>query len=282
MAPEEQLDWEARAGRLAAAAAFVSALALLASFVYRRVAIQGPSNTDVERLQTIDAESRDFILTAALQALAVALLAAVLWYLYRATKARRPELPSVGLVLAIGGPLLSAAVGVVFQVDRINSAGDLVAEGPPSQEVAADFLRGSGSEVFVALGFAAGLAIGFAFVLISLNAMRAGLLSRFIGILGIIVGALYVIPLFGSESVVIIQLFWVTALGALFLDRWPGGRGPAWRSVEAIPWPGAAEQREAMARRREEQEEAQAAQPAANGTGSSPATPVKRKRKRRR
>ena len=72
-------------------------------------------------------------------------------------------------------------------------------------------------------------------IMIALNAMRAGLLSRFMGILGIFVGVVLVIPL----GVQILQLFWFAALGLLFLGRWPGGRGPAWETGEAIPWPGA-------------------------------------------
>ena len=36
--------------------------------------------------------------------------------------------------------------------------------------------------------------VAFAYVIIALNAMRAGLLSRFMGVLGIIVGALIVLP----------------------------------------------------------------------------------------
>src|SRR5436190_17605633 len=65
--------------------------------------------------------------------------------------------------------------------------------------------------------------------------MRAGLLSRFMGVLGLILGALFVLPLIASP---IIQLFWLLALGALFMGLWPGaGRGPAWESGEAEPWP---------------------------------------------
>ena len=35
----------------------------------------------------------------------------------------------------------------------------------------------------------------------------------------------------------IIQAFWLGALGLLFLGNWPGGRGPAWETGEAVPWP---------------------------------------------
>jgi hypothetical protein len=52
---------------------------------------------------------------------------------------------------------------------------------------------------------------------------------------------LVVFQLTGISAV--IQAFWLGALGALFLGRWPGGRGPAWESGEAEPWPSAAQRR---------------------------------------
>ena len=92
-----------------------------------------------------------------------------------------------------------------------------------------------------AVGAGGTLAMALSLVLVSLNAMRAGLLSRFMGIIGILTGALLVLPLLAPLPVV--QLFWLGALGALFLGRWPGGRGPAWDSGEAEPWPSAAQLR---------------------------------------
>ena len=47
-----------------------------------------------------------------------------------------------------------------------------------------------------------------------------------------------------------VQLFWIVALGMLFLNRWPNGRGPAWSVVEAIPWPTAADAQAARQARR--------------------------------
>jgi hypothetical protein len=41
----------------------------------------------------------------------------------------------------------------------------------------------------------------------------------------------------------IIQAFWLGAVGALYLGNWPGGRGPAWETGHADPWPTAAERR---------------------------------------
>ena len=62
--------------------------------------------------------------------------------------------------------------------------------------------------------------------------MRAGLLTRMLGYLGIAAGAMLVLfPL------PIVQVFWLAALGVLLLGRWPGGEPPAWRSGQAEPWP---------------------------------------------
>ena len=56
------------------------------------------------------------------------------------------------------------------------------------------------------------------FVLGSLNAMRVGLLTRFWGILGVIIGPGFV---FGFAPPVMV--FWLIAIGVLFLGRWPRG-----------------------------------------------------------
>ena len=87
--------------------------------------------------------------------------------------------------------------------------------------------------------------------------MRVGLLTRFMGVLGMIVGALFIIPL--GSSLPIVQAFWLVALGVLFLGRWPAGMPPAWVTGEAQPWPTQQELREA---RLEKQAERRGAAPA--------------------
>ena len=104
--------------------------------------------------------------------------------------------------------------------------------------MAKELIDDSRGVVATAAGFAGTLAIAFSYVIIALNAMRAGLLSRFMGVLGIGVGALIVLPLL-PQGLPIVQMFWLGALGALFLGRWSGGRGPAWETGTAEPWPAA-------------------------------------------
>jgi len=75
------------------------------------------------------------------------------------------------------------------------------------------------------------LALAFAFVYCSLNAMRVGLLSKFWGSLGIALGVASVIGLFQ------IALLWFVYIGLLVAGWVPGGRPPAWAAGEAVPWP---------------------------------------------
>ena len=91
-----------------------------------------------------------------------------------------------------------------------------------------------------------GFALGFTFVMLCMNAMRAGLLTRFMGVLGMIVGATFVLPL---DQQGVIRAFWLLALGFLIYGRWPSGMPPAWQTGEAVPWPSQAELREQRASR---------------------------------
>jgi len=240
---EQQIEWEARRGRPAAAAAVGAAVFLVASFAYG-VSALGSGNVRGDRAQQlrIDENATDLLVIAGLNGLAVVCMGGVLVYLFYATKARRPDLLQAALVLAIAGPLLYGVVLIALNLVRLDLAADFAAlPGAEQTDRSARRLEDDSILSDVGLvGLAPSLAFGFSFVLIGLNAMRAGLLSRFMGILGIIVGVLYVIPLLGGGPP-IVTIFWTAALAVLFLDRWPGGRGPAWASGEAIPWPSAME-----------------------------------------
>ena len=79
-----------------------------------------------------------------------------------------------------------------------------------------------------------------AFVLVSLQAMNQGLLSRFMGYLGMFAGALV---LFQITQVPVVQTYWLLAIAYLISGRWPTGVPLAWRSGRAEPWPSSAETR---------------------------------------
>ena len=74
--------------------------------------------------------------------------------------------------------------------------------------------------------------------------MRVGLLTRFMGVLGIIVGVLFIIPQLEGQ-IPFVKIVWLLGLSLLFLQRWPKAMPPAWVTGEAQPWPTQQEIREA-------------------------------------
>ena len=239
---EAQLEWEARIGRLAGAAALASAALAAASTAVQLGSIGSPPDNEREALIRFNEHQGEFFVTLGLQAASYILLAGALLYLLRATLYRRPEVPRFTTGLLLLAPVLLAVGGVMNQLDLNDVADEFLSSGKMSEGRAEDLLEDR-DVVGGAIGSGGTLCLALSFVLISLNAMRAGLLSRFMGVLGVVVGALLVLPLLpGGQSTV--QVFWVVALGLLFLGRWPGGRGPAWETGEAIPWPSAADARD--------------------------------------
>ena len=279
---DAQLAWERRAGRWAAAAGFVSAVCLVANTILvQAVVLQDRPTEDRGVLLAIDEHSGAFLVSSFVQALNYIGLGVVLWFLFRVTRYRREELPAWFIWLVYLGPVLFAAASVLSSLDRIDVAEQFASgeetQGRAGERRAEDLLEDRGPAP-VALGAAGTLAVAFSLVLVSLNAMRAGVLSRFLGIIGIIVGVLYVIPVFGGP--LIVQLFWLGALGAVFLGYWPGGRGEAWETGTAVHWPSAAERRrEALAG--EAYAEADR-EPEADEESPEQEAPGRRRRKRRR
>lgn len=235
-------------------------------------------------LLAIDEYSGAFLASAFVQALNYVGLGVVLWFLFRVTRYRRSELPSWFIWLVYLGPAMFAIASVLSALDRIDVADQFASggdtEGRAGERRAEDLLDDR-SPVPVALGAAGTLALAFSLVLVSLNAMRAGVLSRFLGIIGIIVGALYVIPIFGGP--LIVQIFWLGALGAVFLGYWPGGRGEAWETGTAVQWPSAAQRRrEALGEAAAEDAEYAEPEPGPEPEPEAPAQPSARKRRKRR
>lgn len=244
MAPDAQLEWESRAAKPAAAAAFGSALlTLFSTFIVRLLISERPDNAR-EVMGVIDQNPGAFYIAAGIQAIGTFLTVGALFYLYRVVKFRRPELPSYALPLLVAGGVLLVVSSFLSAVDQIDSAREYFASGPRNESRAEDLLR-ERSGVTLGLGSGASLASAIALIYLGLYAMRAGVVSRFMGILGIVIGAIYVLgsllPIGGPG---ILQTFWLGALGVLFLGRWPGGRGPAWETGEADEWPSAARLRE--------------------------------------
>jgi hypothetical protein len=299
----DHLAWEAeqrtRAGLAALAAAVLTMAAALASaLIFRDIPRSGVLDS-FERaarpgrlgsLESLRVSLYEFykdhaaaiIGSSVARALGFLAIGFALTYLGRATAARRAQLPRPALYLPwIGAAVL--ALQALLSALGTNAAVNDFLDGQRTVDAARD-LTGNGLLVLGSiLDLAGRLALGAGFVLVCLNAMRAGLLTRFMGVLGIIVGALLVIPL--GSPLPIVQVFWLLGLGALILGYWPSGIPPAWESGEARPWPTSAEVREARRaeheRRQGRSKPAPAEEPVEVPAGHEHPSSKKRKRKRR-
>lgn len=267
MSTPEQLSWEARLSRPVAFAAFGAAVLGLAGFVLRGVIIEDRPLIRAlpDDLLSTNASSGTFLVSAAIGAVATLLLTFVFLYLFRATIHRTAAVPRWFIYFIFAGPALYAIALIIGAFDQIDIAETFAeqsysfedadsSEGPNLSECPA--IRGALGEacaeelvrenredpnpVALVAGLVGPIVVAFLFVMLPLRARRAGLLSPFMGILGLLSGILIVLPLLPP---VILQAFWLGALGALFLGKWPGGRGPAWETGEADPWPSPARRR---------------------------------------
>jgi hypothetical protein len=235
-----------------------------------------------------DTNAVKVLLVSVLLALAAIAMGLALSHLYRSTKARRPELPSVAIVTAIAGASIVAVSELAIAISIVVEVHKLAGSAHPTDAAARDALQPQAALVGGVLRQLGVVVLGAGWIIIALNAMRVGLLTRFMGVLGIIVGGLFIIPL--GASLPIVQAFWLVALGALFLGYWPSGLPPAWVTGEAQPWPTQQELRDQRAERQAASEPSppsrrQRPEPPETPAPEAPARPAhssskKRKRKR--
>ena len=238
-----------------------------------------------------DDNAVQIILVSLLLALAAGAMGLALSHLYRSTQARRPELRRGVVVAAIAGASLVAVCELVLSISFVVEAHKLATASQPTAEDAREALLPPTALAAGILRQLGVFALGIAFILLALNAMRVGLLTRFMGVLGIIVGGLFIVPL--GASLPIVQAFWLAALGTLFLGYWPPGLPPAWVTGEAQPWPTQQELREErLARkgesakkperpRRQRPEPPETPAPEAPARPAHPSSKKRKKRKRR-
>jgi hypothetical protein len=252
--PQQQLDWEARWRPRAGMAAVTAGVLTLAGFLWTAVAFSdlprasgltsmiqatkpGPIG-DQPSLRTPEFEFyRDhafsFVGSSIVRGFAYLAFAYAITFLAVAARARRPELPRPVVYVALIGAVLFAVAGVLGGFGWI-AAVDHYLDGPRTVDAAADV---SSDSVVITASLIAQLSqllIAAGLLLVSLNAMRVGLLTRFLGILGMITGAFAVLEQF---IFAFLLAFWMIALGFLFLGLARGGVPPAWQSGRPEPWP---------------------------------------------
>jgi hypothetical protein len=233
MSPE-QLSRERRRGLFAAVAAIVSGLAFVSGAIwYQAVNADAPdgNDEDADVLRYFDRHGSEYLGASILQAFGIVLLVVVAVHLYRAAKDRNPDQPALVLVVGVLGPVAFAVSTLIRAVTYTILADDFVGGAVQTEAAADDLLDTPALDIANGLGLTGVLALGFWLVKGSLDAMRIGLLTRFMGIMGIALGPALVLG-FG----LLVMPLWLVALGVLFLGRWPRGMPPAWITGRAEPW----------------------------------------------
>ena len=290
MTTEELLAYETRVRpRQAGIAAAAALLLLLAPLV----GLAG-TRTKVDEL-TLDLLTihRRFpldLIAAVVQAIGLLALADTLGWLDGRARARNPQQKAwMGWAAMVGATLF--AIGVAGGEVAVSQVSNEFASSGAQTYLQAHTLMSSGFVVILPVIEQLGaLLLALGFILVALNAMRVGLLPRYLGFIGVGAGALVLIPV---VPVPVVACFWLGAVAVLLVGRWLSGMPPAWTTGTSVPWPPSAPRGAAQREPREVSEAPRPArrQPAvpaaadqrvaADVPGRTRATTPKRKRKHR-
>jgi hypothetical protein len=279
----ERLSYERRVRPRHAIIAGAAGVLLVVSAVLQ---LAGPHTNVSEITLGLITEKKRFGLDlagAVLQGAGWLAVAMTLVFLAGATRARDEQAPPyIRYIVLIGAPL--TAIGIIGYIAAYGVQANHFT-GVQTYPQANHLLSSPLLAAFQVMDYAGELALAVSFVLVSLQAMRAGLLTRFMGYLGIIAG---ILVLFVITPVPIVQAYWLVALGVLFAGRWPSGMPPAWQTGRVERWPSSQELREQRMRERNGAgggRQKPAREPVAAAAAApkpTRATTPKRKRKRRR
>jgi hypothetical protein len=236
-----QLAWEQRWSRPTALATFAAVVFVIAAIVVATQAV-GSGSGDSGLLRDVDQHRTAQMISSILQAIGVGLLAAPLYYLFRAANSRSDRMRGQLVGVIVVASLFLAALAIFSGISTLHAASDfvsneiphLLAKGVPldsdrANEIANETITDAPLRPLAAgFGLAGQLGFVVAMVYTCLYAMRVGLLPRFWGSLGMALGAV---------SFIFFQfaLLWFVYLAILLLR--PDSQPPAWASGEAIPWP---------------------------------------------
>ncbi len=231
-------------------------------------ALSGVANPTVSpraaEVKFISHHALPLISGSVLAGIAIGALTLVLLLLVDATRWRRPESWSATRPLVLIGGIAVALVSIGHQVlSAVLTHKFVIGHDLSNHAVNLALTKGAANEISDYLDLAAGLALATGMIATMVGTMRVGLLTRWVGVLGIFTGVLIFLPI-GGATLEVVPAFWMVAMGLLYAERWPGGDPPAWTSGEARPWPTRADQRAA-------QQAAEGGAPVANGADGGPA-----------
>jgi hypothetical protein len=264
--PDETLAAEARARPRAGAAAVAAGVLIFAGTLITTLVFQAGPDDDSRVVSVVDAlrnrvqEGRPsgpgltvdqaaafgdravpLALGGLLLGLGVLAILPALSFLFRAVRSRVPGQRNLLILALVAGSVLTGVGFIVFHLFLAIQASGFEAGPGTTAGAARDALQSGTVLVGQFLASIGRIVLAVAIALIALNAMRTGLLTRFLGILGVIVGLLWVLPF---DQFALIRGFWLVLVGLLILGRVPRTTPTAWRTGRAEPWPTRQELRE--------------------------------------
>lgn len=276
-----------------AVVAGLGGIALLGAAALQAVGPQAKVSELTLELITFNKRGALEVGAAAINGVGLIALGLTLAFLARAAQARRKEMTQAPRLTAIAGGIVGAVGGIAYGVAITIKSHEFVTHGVQSYVQANSLVGGAALAALQYLGLIGALLLAVAFVLISLNAMRVGLLTRFLGYLGMVAAAASLL-LIGSAPALLVEVAWLVAIAFLLSGR-QATEPEAWRRGEAVPWPSAAEMREQRQRTASGREDGRAkasgrteAKPSGGDgeavvtTTRTRSTTPKRKRKRRK
>jgi hypothetical protein len=294
MPVEDQLAWEERQRPRAAAVALFAGLLAIGGLVVAGLSTRrqppaflldslhnleqpgpiGPRTTvHVADFQYSTTHSGPVLLSIVMLALGLVGVGLSVSFIARCTRARRERFPRFAMPAAfVGATVIGIGIVVVYLAQKSFHSDvlagtrtvDAVRNRPTAEGV------GYTIELLGIFLFALGS------IITCLNAMRVGLLTRTMGILGMFSGG--AIVLFGPSQPLL--PLWTAFLAPLFLGRWMGGQPPAWKTGKAEPWPSSQQLREERQRARGQLSEPDP-EPVERAAAAKP-HPSSKKRKRKR
>lgn len=256
-----QIAWElARRARLAVPAFAGGFLYLLSAIVISstlnglptvgplqglEATLHGDANPAVsprtEEVKYISHHAFALIAGSVIAAVAVGALTLILLFLYRASAFRRPAMWHPARVLVLGGGIAVALASVAHEVVYAIETHEF-AVGHDFTRTAVDnaLTKSAANQLVAYLSLLAGVALVVGMIVVLLNALRSGVVPRWMGILGMFAGLLILLPNVGP-TLQLIPAFWMVMMGVLLAGKWPGGDPPAWEAGEARPWPSRAQ-----------------------------------------
>jgi hypothetical protein len=240
MSTEAQLQYEGRVRNRQAVIAIVAGVLVMVAAI---IGLTGPhAKVNELTLGLITDHKRHSLdlIAGIVTAICQVAVAATLVFLFRCSKARRPEAPGFMPILAVAGGALTAVCAIVNPIVLHSKVNEFLSTGAQTYDEASR-LTGGGVLLALQIGAQLGsLLLAVAVVLIALQSMRVGLLPRPLGYVGILAGALILFPV---VVIPIVQMGWLLSVGYLFSGRWPSGVPPAWRTGNPEPWPSSNEMR---------------------------------------